>query len=55
MKLDPKGTTELLMVNKDSEKSIYCHNPSQESGKLCVNTGKKCEKLINQAVINEYS
>ena len=43
------------MASEDSEKSIYCYNPSQEGGKWCVNTGKKCEKSLNQAVINEYS
>ena len=42
-------------MSEDSEKSIYCYNPSQEGGKLCVNTGEKCEKSLNQEVINEYS
>ena len=51
----PRGRWKALVASKDSEKSIYHYNPSQEGGKWCVNTGEKCEKWLNQAVINEYS
>ena len=51
----PRGRWKPLVASEDSEESIYCYNQSQEGGKLCVNTGEKCEKLLSQAVINDYS
>ena len=43
------------MASEDSKKMIYHYNPSQEGGKLCVNTSEKCEKSLNQADTNEDS
>ena len=43
------------MVSEDCKKAIYCYNPSQESGELCVNTSKKGKKSLNRSDTNEDS
>ena len=40
---------------KTAKNRFITTHPGQEGGKLCMNTGEKCKKLLNQAVINEYS
>ena len=43
------------MASENSVKLIYCHNSSQEGDKLCVDTGERCKKLLNQVDLDEYS
>ena len=50
-----KGRRKPLVVSKNSEKLIYRHNSSQEGDKLCVDTGERCEKSLNQVDLDEYS